>query len=338
MANEDVDEWRRENLRERLEALEEEDEDENTEKIDRVETLTEAELNQWDDPIVDISPDLPDETLVRRYVSIPQLLSILEGHHLWLSSVGGFNDDLEGAITDATRPNYEIINEIAEDFQEEMRENIYEGLEEMTGYSPPRPVDPPSVSLEERSKIIRQHCLVNCWRMGENERHYRESAVFWDAYVPDGGGVAIESTVGKLKQCFTNYVMNDHSDLNNPQGPEAIAGEVSYLDFENDHAPVVYPLRLSCKHGGFSDEKEYRIVVNLFGDKLQKSQMMGEEINPPDGDYMDVDPGFLIDAIYVSPDPPPHLFESLERLLARYEGLSSDMVSRSALYDDDPVY
>lgn len=330
----DLDNWRREQLEQRLDYLREESKDDDQEKVDRVEILTEAELTQWGDPIVDISPDLPDDTLIRRYVSTSQLLSILEGRRLWLSSVNEFDDDLEGAVTNASRENYEIITEIAQDLKEEMQEDFQkETTHQFHPWS-----DLPFPSFEDHLENIRRHCLVNCWRIGDGKDSYWESAVFWNAYVPNGTGVAIESTVGKLKKCFEDHVVSEHPNLHNYQGPEAVAGEVSYLDFESDHAPATYPLRLTCKHGGFADEKEYRIIINLFDDELSAKSMRGDDLNPPSGEYMRIDPSSLIDNVYVSPNAPPYLFDSLEGLFDRYCGLSSDSVHHSALTETDPIY
>lgn len=50
--------------------------------IKRTKRLMKSELDQLGNSIIDMNINLPDETLVRHYVSVPQFLSILEGNHL----------------------------------------------------------------------------------------------------------------------------------------------------------------------------------------------------------------------------------------------------------------
>jgi hypothetical protein len=116
--------------------------------------------------------------------------------------------------------------------------------------------------------------------MGRDEKNYDESAVFWKAYIGGGAGVAIESKVGKLKEFFRAHVACEHSDLRTRFGPEAIAGEVSYIDYETDSTAPEYPLRLIYKHGGFAEEREYRVVLDRFGMERMAKMYRGETVDP----------------------------------------------------------
>jgi hypothetical protein len=53
---------------------------------------------------------------------------------------------------------------------------------------------------------------------------------------------------------------------------------------------------------------------------------------------MYVNPAYLIDDIYVSPNSPSYLFNCIEWLFDQYDGLSKSSVHHSSLYDDDLMY
>jgi len=150
--------------------------------------VAEAVVDQHDDVIVDVSPELPDDLVIRRYLSTPQFLSVMEGEHLWFNSALNFDDAFEGALPEANIQERELTAR----FNEETIERKFgEGaVEEIPGED----------GTVRKDEIHVGHCLLNCWRMGEGPDQYTESALFWNAYVPEGEGVAIESTVGQLKQ------------------------------------------------------------------------------------------------------------------------------------------
>ncbi|RJT07522.1 DUF2971 domain-containing protein [Halococcus sp. IIIV-5B] len=288
-----------------------------------------AELDQFDDPVVDASPDLADETLIRHYVSVSQFLSIVEGEHLWLSSVGGFTDSLEGAATDMGKDAFDDMDELIDEAkQREMADETTEAL-----------LDEASAeNVFNLRKTIRNHCLVNCWRLGEDAESYKESAVFWNSYVPGGIGVAIESRVGKLKDLFEQHIETEHASLTPSVGPIGMVGEVSYIDFESAYDLAGHPARLLCKHDGFAEEREYRLIVNSIGPDERAKAMVGANVDAPFGEYMYVDPAQLIDKVYVAPNAPQHLMESIKSILGDRSGFDSDSVQWSELYRDDPTY
>lgn len=192
--------------------------------------------------------------------------------------------------------------------------------------------------MDNVRETTRGHCLVNCWRLGEDENTYTESAVFWNSYVPNGIGVAIESRVGKLKEFFEQHIEAEHPDLKRETGAAGIGGKVSYIDFESEYSPVAYPNRLLCKHRGFAEEREYRLVVNSLEPERRRQAMAGANIDPPAGEYMYVDPEALIEKIYIAPNAPSHLMNSMTSIMDGHSGFSSDSVQWSELHRDDLSY
>lgn len=317
-------EMRRQLLSKRLEELENAPVENKT--VQRARRIMAAQLDQFGDPVTDTSPNLSDDTLIRHYVSVSQFLSILEGEHLWLSSVSNFTDSLEGAATDPAKDNFDDMDKRIEEAKE--REATDEVPEEVFD----------ELDMLNVRKATRNHCLVNCWRLGEDEQTYRESAVFWNSYVPDGIGVAIESRVGKLREFFEQHMKTEHSDLDSGVEDAGMMGEVSYIDFESEYGMVAYPSRLLCKHSGFAEEKEYRLIVNSLSSEDRSQAALGTDIDTPSGEYMYADPKELIDKVYVAPNAPSHLMKSLRSIMNGHSGLSGDSVEWSELYRGELTY
>lgn len=291
-----------------------------TKSTERSRRMIKSELDQFDNSIVDMSRELSDETLIRHYVSIPQFISIIDSGQIWLSSVSEFSDTLEGAATKAGQQNFSELDQIVEEAKAKA-----ETLEGVTL--------PDSLSSDTYSnlrKVNRNHCLVSCWRLGENKNEYTESAVFWNSYVPNGIGVAIESRVGSLKAYLRRHMATKHSNLDSEHSPNAIAGSVSYAK-EREYYPVPYPNRLICKRSEFNEEKEYRIVVNTAGVEEEQNVMLGANIEHPKGEYMMVNPQNMINKIYVSPNSPSYVMDSVQGIVDKYNGFTKDMVEWSEL-------
>lgn len=155
--------------------------------------------------------------------------------------------------------------------------------------------------------------------------------------MPRGIGVAIESRVGTLKGFFRRHMAIEHSDLKNEAGPDGVVGAVSYVD-DQEYYPVPYPNRLTCKRSAFEEEKEYRLVINSLGMKRARKIKNDESLNTPNGEYMDIEPQDLIENVYVSPNSPPHLMDSIEGVMSKHTGFSGDSVKWSELHRDGQSY
>jgi hypothetical protein len=88
--------------------------------------------------------------------------------------------------------------------------------------------------------------FFNCWHMNDGE-----SDAMWKLYVKEGSGIAIQSTVDRLKGCFANTDRPVHIGL------------VQYIDYEQTPPPVSF-LGTSwfvCKRKAFAHEQELRVGV-----------------------------------------------------------------------------
>lgn len=296
--------------------------------------VSRAIVNQHDDVLIDVSPDVPDDMVIRRYLSIPQFLSVMEGEHLWFNSALNFEDDFEGALPKTNA----LERKLTASFNEETIERKFGewATEEIPGVG----------GTVRQDEIHVGHCLLNCWRMGESPDQYTESALFWNAYVPDGEGVAIESTVGKLKQQLIEQgkEFKELRDLGTVPGfsPGVYTGAVRYIDFDNDWAMHLLPSRLFYKRDKFTEEREFRAIVDNFEYRhfLELDECESEDFayEHPSGNYVDIDRRELINEIIVAPDAPSHLYQSIESLTERYDEFSASDVQPSTLDREEPIH
>ena len=70
-------------------------------------------------------------------------------------------------------------------------------------------------------EILRKQSFVSCWRYGGEE-----SAVFWDAYIDDGNGVVVETTLDTLSSAMERA----HR--------EVLIGKVNYREYKGERRAV----------------------------------------------------------------------------------------------------
>ena len=158
---------------------------------------------------------------------------------------------------------------------------------------------------------------VSCWH-----QNYYESVAMWKLYVPGPEGVAIQTTVAKLKQ------LDEPSDF--------AIGEVRYLDYEKESQPnigatcpslapyaIVFQKRRSYEH-----EREVRVVIFNPADDPCQTSVPPERLGAA-GFGVPVRLGDLIERIVVSPEFPPWAISPLQQIV-RAAGLTSE-IERSDL-------
>lgn len=134
---------------------------------------------------------------------------------------------------------------------------------------------------------------VNCWYLSENE-----SMAMWRIYAKDKKGVAIQSTVGRLKKALR---INDE---------EILIGKIKYTDDPIDD-PANYTIdKFSCittKRKCFDFEKELRAFV-WYADNNKRIQ---------DGSLrLPVEVDVLIDRILLAPTSSDEMCSKVKKLLA----------------------
>jgi hypothetical protein len=142
-------------------------------------------------------------------------------------------------------------------------------------------------NAEEIAETVRDTVLVNCWHAcaTEDERMWRE-------YVPSGFGVAVRTTLGKLKDSFR---CEPHQQY---------IGLVTYADFSKDLNLNARDIAaaLCVKSHTLAHEREVRVLVVSDDDGSN-------------GGHVPLSLDVLIEEVIVSPDTPAMARSVVERLL-----------------------
>lgn len=162
-------------------------------------------------------------------------------------------------------------------------------------------------------KSKRKDVFVSCWHYNENE-----SAGMWKLYTQEGKGIAIQTTIPRLKESFKVC------------SKDIYIGKVVYIDYDKDifyHGESnSYPaLNLGVpfihKRNIFADEREYR-AIHISNEP--------KTLNQP---YFPVDLDILIESVVVAPESKDWFVELTEKLLNQF--LSNKKVIRS-IHDQQP--
>lgn len=159
----------------------------------------------------------------------------------------------------------------------------------------------------EINKLLQHHTLMSCWRVGNDE-----SARAWAEYVGNKKGVAVQSTYGKLKECFEKRGYRVFTGLRKfdeyPEPNNIFVEKVAYEDvglYMVGKPPYYEPFLYTRKGLSYEWEDELRAFV-----------MLADEIN---GKGVPVPIGLehLIETIVVSPRV-PELYDEIESLIAEH--------------------
>jgi hypothetical protein len=189
--------------------------------------------------------------------------------------------------------------------------------------------------LQLQKQIFSHLNFFSCWHMNDNE-----SDAMWKIYLKSTEGVAIQSTVSRLKACF----------LNTPN--TVYMGEVKYVD-HGSFIHTVSDRRRSdymYKRLAFQHEREVRAGTYRTDLKIEFLDKYGQLGTPISGTtiedlllfperkgiYVDVDVSVLVDKVIVSPLSPDWfsdlVISSTKKLGYDFEVMPSEMSRPSALW------
>ncbi|HKX86474.1 MAG TPA: hypothetical protein VJL37_07365 [Flavobacterium sp.] len=189
-------------------------------------------------------PENPD-TIVWKYLDLSKFLDILLSGKMFMSRSDKFEDQYEGTFSE---PTFEEIKKIAENNREFL----------------------------DYYKSHREKIAISSWHTNEYE-----SFAMWQIFTKNNEGLAIQSTIGRLKealqpeQIFTQYI-----------------GEVNYIDYKKEYIPFdddFFPFLFKRK--SFQYEREVRIITDVTSHQISINE--GLKIN--------VDINKLIEKIYIHP-------------------------------------
>lgn len=134
---------------------------------------------------------------------------------------------------------------------------------------------------------VRQHFYVSCWHFSKCE-----SNAMWQLYSHVHKGVAVRTTLGRLKRSIRGF------------GGRIYVGRIDYSETAANYDSMLG--RLFLKRKAFAYEKEFRAVI------------VGDSVDALDGVTVDVDPHDLILSIHLSPFCEQWLRNLVQKLLIRY--------------------
>ena len=231
------------------------------------------------------------DSIIWRFLDLAKFISLIKEKALFMTRADKFEDQFEGAVC-----SFEDSDKYDEALKEYYSEFI-EGIQ----------VSDQLVQNEHYAiQMIRKNSFLSCWFEGSYE-----SIAMWRLYASgkDSKGVAIKTTVGRLKKAVGRYVE---------------VGRIKYIDYSKEWPnanEALWRKRLS-----FEYEHEVRVRVITIGGLSQ---------TPPDFMLLPVDLDVLIESVFVSPMAGTWFKEVVEDVLKKY-GLVK-VVFHSAL-DDRALY
>ena len=187
---------------------------------------------------------LPDDndTIVWKYLDLSKFLDMLLSQQLFMSRSDKFEDQYEGTFSE---PTFEEIKKIAANKPEFL----------------------------DYYKSHREKVVISSWHINEYE-----SFAMWQIFTKNNEGLAIQSTIGRLKVA-----------LQPENRIEQYIGNVNYIDYKKEYIPfddAFFPFLFKRK--SFQYEREVRII----------SDVSTKNISVNDGLKINVDLSQLIEKIY----------------------------------------
>lgn len=219
-------------------------------------------------------PENPD-TVVWKYLDLSKFLDILLSGKMFMSRSDKFEDQYEGTFSE---PTFEEIKKISEN----------------------------NPKFLDYYKSHRENVVVSSWHTNEYE-----SFAMWQIFTKNNEGLAIQSTIGRLKEA-----------LRPERHFEQYIGEVNYIDYKKEYIPfddAFFPFLFKRK--SFQYEREIRVI----------SDVTNHQMTINDGLKIHVDINMLIEKIYIHPKSENWykklVIELVERLGFDFEIEKSDLES-----------
>ncbi len=227
-------------------------------------------------PIINQTPlIIPDEaTVIWRYMSLPKFESLLESKALFFCRSDKFSDPFEGST-----PRKEVENRFEEQKAVAIFQNRTFSIEEAIKGSK---------DIASLHKTHRPSFIVNCWHI-----NFGESDAMWQLYLKSNEGIAIQTSVKKLRQSFSLTT------------EDILISKVRYIDYENDiwFHESEYPERgynifspIIHKRSAFEHERELRIFQ-----KVQKAVGNGDFWQGKKGKLVECNINSLVNKIILPP-------------------------------------
>lgn len=197
-----------------------------------------------------VPPTPADEQTIWRFMTLEKLLSLLVTSSLYLTQVEKLrkDDPFESQFTQAHINLFYLIQTnpvFAESYfkrqAQKMDQAALDQLKNLIAIHTP-------AALQDSAERSARFCYANCWHINDHE-----SAALWQLYSSNDAGVAILSTIGRLKNALAAA-----------ERPLYL-GEVQYIDFRNEIIGldnIINPI--FRKRMSFAHERELRLATMEF--------------------------------------------------------------------------
>lgn len=222
--------------------------------------------------------ELPDDEGLKiwRYMDFTKYVSMLNGSALFFTRSDKLQDRFEGSYPipyiEARRRTFESCHD-----DPGMLEHL----------------------MQHTASCMKHAMLISCWHLNEHE-----SAAMWRLYLKSDEGIAVQSTLGCLKNCFR-------------ETDEAInIGKVRYLDYSRDVFPPLEQMNLMqpflFKRKSFEHETEIR-AVHCVG-----KYMTSADPPPYHGLQIPIDIPELVETVHIAPGTAAWLRNLVEAVTRKY--------------------
>ncbi len=230
-----------------------------------------------------------DDKKIWRYMDFIKFADILDRRKLYFPTADRLGDPFEGsfpkAYIDYFNANLDKIF-IPETWELIKREQAPKGF-------------------SRARRTARKYIAISCWNMQEEE-----SAALWQLFCHSDNGIAIQSTIKRLK----NSLKDEKRDI--------YIGKVKYIDYysqpPSDSLPDdIFPNPFLYKGKSFTFESEVRAVTKL--PQLKRTDDFHAKIIPGHKGYdVTIDPSLLIENVYLSPMSSKWQKKVVESLLSKH--------------------
>jgi hypothetical protein len=239
----------------------------------------------------------PDATKLWRYLDLSHFLWFLAQQSLYFANLTEFDDRWEGAIPAGTTEGLKRAYRFA-----------VRRYGTVLGADTSKEEIGPEMLQKFKTALISQQGIygVNCWHQNEVE-----SVAMWKPYTQGKDGVAIQTTVGRLKDCLSHE-------------PRTIfIAKVNYLDHETPPEEGLIShdtlIPIVVKRRSFEHESEVRLIMDRQRDIHPLTSYNSgavaaneDEFGPPRGETVPVSLSDLVERIVASPDFPSWAMASLQ--------------------------
>lgn len=169
-----------------------------------------------------------------------------------------------------------------------------------------------SVELTSLFERIRKRTYVSCWTVRNCE-----SSLMWDSFTKSQEGIAIKSSIFRLRACLKNSKIDQY------------IGKVDYDGFHSiPERNTLEPYLYKSKH--YEDEKEIRVLTQI----IDSQSPLLQEADIESGLLVKVDLTELIESIYASPNSSNDFITKVKETLSEFN-MEKSVYASEILYRPD---